>query len=155
MKRLVVAAGLMLLAACAFAAERRWLITPEEAARAGAGAAVETAEPMSAPPGYGPLIVIEDPRLLERLRSPVNILVSFRPGESGLPPDMKSFSATLRGFINIDITARLREYLRETTLAVDRADLPAGNHRIRMVVADTGGNLTARDLVLVVVEAGE
>lgn len=155
MRTFIIVGFLLLLAVTASAAEKRWLITPEEAARAGSAAVADFAEPMAVAPGSGPLIVIEDPRLLERLRSPVNIRVNFKPGESGLPPDMKSFSATLRGFISIDITDRLREYLRDTTLAVEQADLPTGKHRIRMVVADTAGNLTARDLMLMVVEGGE
>lgn len=134
----------------AMAADRRWLITPEEAVRVGHDRGSD-ALPVVAGEGVGPLIVVMNPKALERLHSPVNILVRFETGSSGQPPDMKSLSVTLRGLISIDITDRLRDYLLGATLAVRDADLPAGSHRIRLVVADLAGNLSARDVTLLVV----
>ncbi|TAN61670.1 MAG: hypothetical protein EPN20_12065 [Magnetospirillum sp.] len=151
MRIVVIALSALLVALSATAAERHWLITPEEVAAAGRSAAVDML-PMMASQGSGPQIVVYDPKLLDRLRSPVSIMVEFLPGASGLAPDMASLTVTLRGFISIDITDRLRQYLAGMRLAVEGADLPTGNHRIRMVVADTAGNLSARDLVLAVVE---
>lgn len=141
------------LAATAMAAERRWLITPEEVARVGRAPASDSL-PAASSEGPGPQIVVMNPKALERLHSPVNILVRFEAGGSGQPPDMKSLSVTLRGLFSIDITDRLRDYLLGTTLAVQDADLPAGSHRIRLAVADMAGNLSARDVTLIVV-AGE
>lgn len=138
------------LASSVMAGERHWLITPEEAARAGQAPASDALS-VAADQGPGPLIMVMNPKALERLHSPVNILVRFEPGGSGQPPDMKSLSVTLRGLINFDITDRLREYLLGTTLAVQDGDLPVGSHRIRLTVADMAGNLSARDVTLIVV----
>ncbi len=142
--------ALLLAASTAGASEGRWLITPDEAASAGDFAA-SPLDPAAAGEG-GPAIVVEHPKLLERLHPPVNIRVYFRPGESGLAPDMSSLTVTLRGFITIDLTDRLREYLRGNELAVEEADLPTGRHRIRLAISDIGGNLSARDMMLTVVE---
>ncbi len=138
------------LSSMATVAECGWLITPEEAARAGPPP-VADALPAAAEEGPGPLIVVMNPKALERLHSPVNILVRFEAGGSGEPPDMQSLTVTLRGFISIDITDRLRAYLLGATLAVREAELPVGNHRIRLMVADVAGNLSARDVTLIVV----
>jgi hypothetical protein len=149
--KLVLALAVLLMALPAAAAERRWLITPEEIAAVGAPRDGDLA-PMATMTGIGPHIVVRDPKMLERLRSPVTILVDFTTGDSGLPPDMASLRVSLRGFISLDITERLRQYLAGARLAIEGADLPTGNHRIRMEVADTGGNPAARDLVLAVIE---
>lgn len=135
------------------AAEHHWLITPDEGERAG-HVPLSDMLPAAAEQGPGPLIVVMNPAALERLHSPVNILVRFEAGGSGQQPDMKSLSVTLRGLISIDITDRLRDYLLGTTLAVRDAELPVGSHRIRLTVSDLAGNLSARDVTLIVV-AGE
>ena len=109
-------------------------------------------EPVAAVEGPGPLIVVSNPKALERVRSPVKIQVSFEPGRSGLPPAMETLKVTLIGFFDIDITDRLREYVEGTRLNVEEADLPTGNHRIRMAIRDTTGNPNERDVIVLVVE---
>ena len=151
MRRLLVTATFCLsICVAVMAAEKRWLITPSEAARVAGSPPDSDTLPVAAAEGRGPQIVVMNPRALERLRSPVNILIRFEPGASGQPPDMKSLSVTLRGLISIDITDRLKEYLIGASLEVHDAELPTGNHRIRLTLTDMGGNLSARDVTLIV-----
>ncbi len=128
----------------------KWLITPDEAARAGFPTG-DLKEPAAAVEGPGPLIVVKDPKALKRLRSPIYIFIAFEPGSSGLPPDMKTLNVTLIGFFDIDITDRVREYIKGSNLEIEKADLPAGDHRLRMSIKDVDGNPNERDVVVRVV----
>lgn len=140
-----------LLAVAAPAEDAKWLITPEEAAtvRLAEG---DPRQPAAAKEGPGPRIVVRNPKALERVRSPVTIFVEFAPGDSGHPPTMKSLRVTLVGFIDIDLTGRVREYVRDSRLEVERANLPTGSHRIRMAIKDLAGLANERDLMVQVVE---
>ena len=144
------AIGILVLTVClavpaASAAMEKWLITPEEATRVrqSTGAVIER---LSAVEGPGPLILVKNPKMLERVISPVNIFVSFKPGESGKNPDMKSLTVTLIGFFEIDITDRLREYIADDVLDIEDAELPNGSHNIRLAIKDTAGNPNERDM---------
>ncbi|CAA6603778.1 conserved exported hypothetical protein [Rhodospirillaceae bacterium LM-1] len=148
----------LVLAAAAFpaeAAQRYWLVTPDEAASVSLMEESNDSYLMTVGTevGSGPQIIIKTPKLLDKVHTPVDMLVEFAPGSSGLPPDMSTLTITLRGFVTFDITDRLREYLQKDKLVVEGADLPIGTHRIRMALADTGGNLTARDLTLIISSA--
>ncbi|EME70875.1 hypothetical protein H261_05684 [Paramagnetospirillum caucaseum] len=152
MKRAALAV-LMLLSTVdeAWADGRFWLVTPGESARLGQPPP-QGRTPMAAEEGDGPVIRVKTPSLDAAVRSPVSILVQFEPGRSGLAPDMASLTVTLRGFITIDITDRLRDYVVGQTLAVEGAELPTGSHRIRLAIADRGGAISARDMILTVAE---
>ncbi len=128
----------------------KWLITPEEAARVRSPAG-DFQEPAAAVEGPGPRIIVKDPKALKRLRSPIYIFVAFEPGRSGLPADMSTLNATLIGFFDIDITDRVREYIKMSSLEIEKADLPTGSHRLRMAIRDVKGNPNERDVVVRVV----
>ena len=127
-----------------------WLVTPEEAAKVGARM-TGWKELVAAVEGYGPTIVVHDPRALNRVRAPLNIFVSFEPGNSGERPDMETLSVTLVGFFDIDITDRVREHIVGDALKVDEANLPEGSHRLRLAIKDISGNPNERDMVVNVV----
>ena len=143
---------LCLAAVVARAAEPQWLITPEEVARVTAGGTYDFKQLVAAEEGPGPQIVLKNPRALSRVVSPVDIHVKFEPGESGEPPDMGSLEVTLVGFIDIDITDRVREYVQGHDLGIQSAPLPKGRHRIRMAIKDVKGNPNERDVVVRVVD---
>jgi len=131
-------------------AGENWLITPEEAAmqvRDG-----EMAIPVAAVEGPGPNILLKDPKMLKKLVSPVDIYVAFEPGASKKPADMRSLKVTLVGFIDINITDRLKEYIKGTNLEVEKANLPSGKHRLRMHIEDVAGNPNERDIFVTVVK---
>ncbi len=133
-----------------WSAENDWLITPEEAAmqiRDGS-----YAEPVAAVEGLGPIIVLRNPKMLQKLHSPVDIFIAFEPGKSGKPADMKTLKVTLIGFIDINITDRLIEYIKGNNLDVEKAKLPSGKHRLRMRIKDMTGNPNERDVVVTVLK---
>lgn len=133
-----------------WAAEGDWLITLEEASlqiREGS-----YAEPVAAVEGPGPIIAVKNPKMLQQLQSPIDIFIAFEPGKSGKPADMRTLKVTLIGFINFNITDRLREYIKGNSLDVEQAKLPAGKHRLRMSIKDVGGNPNERDVVVTVLE---
>ncbi|MBW7996808.1 MAG: hypothetical protein FVQ81_09640 [Candidatus Glassbacteria bacterium] len=130
-------------------AETKWLISPEEADMI-RPATEDFKEPAAAVEGPGPLIVVKNPKALQRVQSPVDIFVSFEPGKSGKPPAMKTLTVTLIGLFDFDITDRVREYIKGTTLDVEQANLATGSHYLRMAIKDIEGNPNERDVVVVV-----
>jgi len=145
---LLVILSVVFLSLTAEAATDEWLITPlETQIQVWNGS---YAEPVAATEGPGPAIVLKSPKIFKKLRSPIDIFIAFEPGKSGKPADMTTLKVTLIGFININITDRLREYIRGTTLDVEEAELPSGQHRLRMQIKDVDGNLNERDVVVIV-----
>ena len=132
-------------------ADPKWLITPEEAAKV-RSLAVDFKEPAAAVEGPGPLIIVRNPKALQSVRSPVDIFVVFKTGKSGQPPDMSTLSVTLIGFFNFDITDRMREYIKTSSLEIEEAELPTGSHRLRIAIKDISGNPNERDAVVNVAE---
>ena len=132
-------------------AEPKWLVTPEEAARVSPPSA-NYFLPLAIKKGPGPKIIVKNPKAFESLQSPVNIFVVFEPGKSGHSPAMDTLKVTLIGFFNIDITDRVREYIKGTNLEVEGASLPSGSHRLRMFIKDVSGNPNERDLVVMVTD---
>jgi hypothetical protein len=146
-KLLVLLLGFF-LSSTAEAAPDEWLITPMEAQmqiRAGS-----YAEPAAAAEGLGPEIILKNPTMFKKVRSPIDIFIAFEPGKSGKRADMGTLEVMLIGFININITDRLREYIRGNNLDVEKAKLPDGEHRLRMGIRDVDGNLNERDVVVTV-----
>ena len=129
----------------------KWLITPEEAAKVRSPKG-DFKEPVAAVEGPGPLIIVRNPKALQSVRSPVDIFVAFQPGRSGQPPDMSTLNVTLIGFFNFDITDRVREYIKASSLEIEEADLPTGSHQIRIAIKDISGNPNERDAVVNVAE---
>ena len=147
---LLVTFTVLSLGCPAGAAADEWLITPAEAAmqlRDG-----NYAEPVAATEGPGPVILLKNPKMLQQLRSPIDIFIAFEPGKSGKPADMKTLKVTLIGFLNINITDRLIEYIKGESLDVQEAKLPSGKHRLRMRIKDVDGNPNERDVVVTVLK---
>ena len=147
---LLAALPVLVLWSPAGAITDEWLITPEETAmqlRDGS-----YAEPVAAVEGPGPEIVVKNPKMLQRLQSPIDIFIAFEPGKSGKPADMKTLKVTLIGFIDFNITDRLREYIKGNSLDVEKAKLPSGEHRLRMRIKDVDGNPNERDVVVTVLK---
>ena len=147
---LLVLLSVLFLSSTAGADTDEWLITPEEAqmqVRDG-----NYSELVAATEGPGPVILLKNPKMLKKLRSPIDIFIAFEPGKSGKPADMRTLKVTLIGFININITDRLIEYIKGTNLDVEEAKLPSGKHRLRMRIKDFDGNPNERDVVVTVLK---
>jgi len=130
------------------AASAEWLITPQEAAAPGSWDA--PLELLSSSAGNGPSIQLRKPLVLQKVYPPVDILIEILTGNSGAAPNMASFKVVLLKLFNIDITERVRKYIKGNVLDVRGAELPEGDHKLRVSVADGAGNLSQRDLRLVI-----
>ena len=148
-----MAAALLLMfsGVAAVNAGGKWLITPEEAAKV-RPKTEKFLEPVAAVEGPGPEIIVRNPKLLERVRSPLNIFIAFKPGKSGKPPDMQTMTVTSLGLFNIDITSRVVEYIKGYDLDAQQIELPTGEHHLLMAIKDIIGNPNERDVVVIVVE---
>ena len=148
---LAPAAAVLWYCAGAMASDVKWLITPEEAAhvRTPSGSVVQA---LAAKEGPGPAIIVKNPKALQNVVSPVDIVVKFEPGKSGEPPDMGTLNVLVIGFFNFDITDRVREYIKASSLEIEKADLPTGSHQLRIAIKDIAGNPNERDAVVNVAE---
>lgn len=141
---LAIAAGVGFLTLPA-AAQSAWrLVTPEEEARD------DVAPHNPAPPDRsGPLTIdLLRPDLSRPVRNPTTIELRFSPGPGGTI-NIGSFNATY-GWLGINVTRRLLEHAVITAngLVAHQVELPVGNHRITLSIADSAGRSASRTFSL-------
>ncbi len=122
-------------------AQAPWpLVTQDENARDRAAPHVPGPRDLPAPP----TISLLRPNISMPIQNPVSIELRFDPGP-GRAIDMGSFRATY-GWLSIDITRRLLEHATAIPngLLAENVDLPVGNHRIILSIADTAGKRASR-----------
>lgn len=151
-----------LLAAAAMAvpliawAEPNWLVTPQEAVQDAAWGASHPAPPKMRTRGLAPgtpdINVIAPASLKEPLKAPFPIRLAFK-AKDGATIKPESFRA-LYGFLKIDITDRLagRAKIGPEGIEVDKANIPAGNHRLVLRVSDDRDRDSEVELKFAVVE---
>ena len=88
-----------------------------------------------------PTIRIQEPDITKPVKSPVKIRVSFQAGANA-----RIVVDSLRvryGFLGIDITRRLLAHARPTPsgVFVENADLPRGQHKVTVQIADNMGRV--------------
>lgn len=111
------------------------LVTPDEH-RASAEAPPQF-RPRAVPVPGAPKIDIQAPDVQKPLKAPLDILVKFEPTA---PATINASSMrVLYGAFRIDITDRIRKYAQvtESGMAVSNAQLPRGNHRLFLRIADS------------------
>lgn len=121
-----------------------WLISPEEAAFAPA-----TEDNLIRSRGLnnkGPRIDVLKPAEDIPQHSPLEIQVRFYPNPATVNPD--SVKVQLVKFIAIDITDRVKPYLSEAGINVKEANIPPGNHLVRITVSDGKGETSSREIEL-------
>ena len=91
-----------------------------------------------------PSIELVRPDISRPIQNPVTIEVHFIPGP-GRAINMSSFNATY-GRLGINITRRLLEHADKTAngLVAHDIELPSGNHRVTLSIADTTGKTASR-----------
>lgn len=148
MKRLFgLAIALAIGAQSAYAA---MLISPEEvdlpAYQGGEGIRLRSA------PG-GPSIEVVAPNIAAStkptVRRPVAINVRFG-SQDGASVDMRSLKVTYLRLFGIDITDRLRPYVQGSEIKVDEADIPEGDHSIRVEIRDNQGRASTQTFSFVI-----
>lgn len=89
----------------------------------------------------GPHIEVVEPQADAEYRAPIRLIINFIPRE-GTQVDLKSFKLEYLKLISIDITGRVAGYLGPTGVRIERADLPPGDHRLRITLKDTKGGIS-------------
>lgn len=92
----------------------------------------------------GPRIEVVEPNLQRPLAAPVQIKVRF--DAQGAASVVRDSFKVYYGAFGIDITERLLKRARfdNNLLQVDRAEIPAGTHRLRMKIVDSDGRATEK-----------
>ena len=130
------------------------LITAAEAQQEAKAEAAAPAEPrtrsLPIPKPGQPAIRVVTPNTpgSSTVPAPVRIEVSFKPA-----PGTRIVPSTFRvlyGLMKIDLTDRLKKHttVTETGVIVDQAQVPAGQHRLILQVADDQGNTAEQELRL-------
>lgn len=128
------------------------LITATEAqqeAQAEASApppAPRTRSLLVAKPGQPTIQVLTPAAPGTAVNAPVRIELAFKPA-----PGARIVPSTFRvlyGLLKIDLTDRLKKHatVTETGVVVDQAQVPAGQHRLIMQVADDQGNTAEQEV---------
>ena len=120
------------------------LVTPEEVAQFKGDAQETLSIPLS---GDEPLIEVISPVIKDgKVASPVSIEVRFKPA-TGKAIDSSTFKIYYGAF-KLDVTSRLLKTAKVTNagFAIDKADIPAGSHRLVMRVSDDAGATGLREL---------
>lgn len=139
--KVAVAALSLALTALPSLAQTDWeLVTPEEETRD--HAAPHVPGPRDLPPP--PVIDLLRPDLSKPIRNPVTIELRFSTAP-GRTIDMRTFRATY-GWLGINITNRLLQHAvtKPNGLLAKNVDLPRGDHRVRVSIADTSGKMASR-----------
>jgi hypothetical protein len=78
------------------------------------------------------------------VRSPLEFKMKFQ-AYGGAKVDVDSVVMTYKKKPAIDLTQRLKPYIAETGIEVPQAEVPPGDHQIRIVVKDKEGRINALD----------
>jgi hypothetical protein len=126
--------------------------------KAAAGVILITAEEAKLPPPRpientraitrGPRIVLSD---LEdgNLHSPLRFRLQFR-AFGGSSIDLDSLAVTYLRGSNIDLTQRVKPFARQTGIDIPDAEVPPGEHAIRIDLKDTEGRAVTFNFLLAV-----
>lgn len=129
------------------------LVTPDDMRQEAQAAAQRRPEvrtrslPVSRP-GQPVIEVLAPTAADDAVTAPVRIELAFKPA-----PGARIVPATFRvlyGLLKLDLTERLRKHatVTEQGVVVDRAQVPAGQHRLILQVADDQGNTAEQELRL-------
>jgi len=82
-----------------------------------------------------------------QLRSPMRLQLKFEPnGGAKIDPD--SVKMTYLRTPNVDLTPRVKSFVRPTGIDMPEAELPAGEHLVRVDIKDTDGRIGTTSFIL-------
>lgn len=146
MRRSILALGLLLVvvsvASADTATDEVWLVTEGEAMLAAPPLARGTTEL----PKNGPVIKIERPVLAPEIATPFPVEITFEPRPGGAPVKMDSLKVTYLKIVEVDVTERFKPYIKDNRVIVEKANVPQGRHRLKILITDQNGNQTAEIL---------
>lgn len=124
------------------------LITPEEAAQPNAH--LKTGMFGWKEPSDGPTIEFRAPTPDTEVAKPIPIEIDFK--ENQAPVDLSTLQVSYLKVIAIDITDRIKPYATKNGIKIEKADLPAGSHRVRFSIRDMQNNLSEKTLKVTIVD---
>jgi hypothetical protein len=89
----------------------------------------------------GPQIEVVEPQPDAEYKAPIRLIINFIP-RPGTQVDLKSFRLEYVKLISIDITKRVAGYVGPTGVRIEKADLPAGEHKLRITLKDSEGGIS-------------
>jgi hypothetical protein len=133
-----VIVGLLTLCTTVCIAARRavaWSLITEDELEHESTAQHPKSAPVPSQPG-APTIEVEQPNAAKPIRAPVTIRISLRP-QAGATIDPASFRAKY-GWLGLDITDRIiaNAQVDASGLVAKNADIPAGQYRVTLQIAD-------------------
>ncbi len=113
------------------------LVTPEEASMGVTRAVVEEVD-------NGPTIKINSPKNGSVLTGPFRLYVEIVKKPDGADVNMKTLKVNYLKVVTINITSRVKSYIKGTKLDVPEAEFPAGKHRTEIYIEDVNGNVSRK-----------
>ena len=98
----------------------------------------------------GPAIKLNAP-VIDPVESPFDFKVTFEP-RGGVGIDADSVKVVYLKFPYIDLTSRIKSAITASGIDLPKAEVPPGNHSIRVTVKDTEGRESQSEFSLVVVK---
>ena len=84
-----------------------------------------------------------------QLRSPMRLQLKFEPhGGARIDPD--SVKITYLRTPNVDLTPRVKSFVKPTGIDMPEAELPAGEHMVRVDIKDSDGRIGTTSFILTV-----
>jgi len=140
-RQAIVAIGLVTLAICS--AHAQPLVSRAEMRQHDGPTSL--LQPLNSPVSGGPAIELLSPQLLSQvIKSPTRIELLFKPSDS--PVNLATFKV-LYGKARFDITSRIMKKAKvgANTIVVEEAELPEGEHRFAILIADVQGRSSTRE----------
>jgi hypothetical protein len=98
----------------------------------------------------GPFVVVLfPPQGAGMIQSPFNLRLRFE-SRGGATINVDSVLVTYRRIPAIDLTQRIRQFIRPDGIVVENANVPPGVHRIRVDVRDSQGRTGLADFIFTV-----
>ena len=92
--------------------------------------------PINQQSGAGPIIKIEKPDQDQFYNDLIDILIRFDKNPIGEPVNMKSLRIIYLKMLGIDITDRVRPYVKETRIDANGIMFPEGEHEFEVRIKD-------------------
>jgi hypothetical protein len=123
-----------------------WLLTPDEVQQFRGAEGFDQLRPRTRAALPAIEVLQPVPGGEEKVKAPFPIAVNFKPRDDA--PIVPSTFKVLYGALRIDITNRITKYAQPTEkgIAFDKAQIPAGKHRLFILVEDAKQRVAEREL---------
>ena len=96
----------------------------------------------------GPNITVLAPTGTGPISSPFPIHIEFSADSAATAVNMASLKLTYMKLWGIDITDRVKDYIRGNTVSVPETDIPAGKHTIEIYIEDSEKNVSSQQITI-------